>query len=124
MPVRVVHLFKFVEVNEHDRERTSRARGTFPFGAEGFPEKAPSLDAGKTVGNRLLLQFLEHEGIVQRSRQQVSEGVQQQEVLRGKSVLRAALDVERPEQGFTVRDWNAQHRSRIGEDSQQVGLTA
>ena len=76
----VVYLFKFVEVNEDNGEWTSRARGTFPLGRERFPEETTRFDAGKSVGDRLLLQLLEDKRIVQRGGEQVGQGVHDQNV--------------------------------------------
>ena len=76
----VVYLFKFVEVNEDNGEWTAGARGTFPLGRERFPEETTRLDAGKAVGDRLLLQLLEDERIVQRGGKQVGQSIHDQNV--------------------------------------------
>ena len=71
----VVHFLEFVQIDEHYRERPPGARGAFPLRSKRLPEKAPSLDAGQPVRNRLLLQFLKHDRVVQRRGQQVSQRI-------------------------------------------------
>src|SRR5690242_11790731 len=48
---RVVHIFKFVEVDQNDRERTAGAGRALPFPSERLPEESASLDAGKAIGD-------------------------------------------------------------------------
>ena len=90
------------------------AGSALPLRRERFPEEAPRLDSGQAVGNRLLLQFLEDEGVVQGGRQQVRQRAQDEHVLWRERVLFAALDVQHAEQRFAIGHRNAQYRARSG----------
>src|ERR1700686_2630054 len=116
----VVDLFKFVEIDEHDGERAAGTRSSFPLRRQSFPEKAAGFDSSQAVGDGLLLQLLEHENIVQRSRQQVGQRIEDQNILRGKCVLVAALDVEYAEQRFAVSNRDAKDGARIRKNSRQI----
>ncbi len=65
VPVKIVHELEAVEVHQHERERPVGARRALPFRRKRFHQEAMSLDAGKPVGDRLLLGFLERQGVVQ-----------------------------------------------------------
>src|SRR6184192_4295054 len=58
MPLRVIDLFKLIQVHQHDRKWTARAGCPLPLGVQGLPEEAAGLYASQTIGNRLLLQLL------------------------------------------------------------------
>src|SRR6202166_4760717 len=116
----VVDLFKFVEIDEHDGERAAGTRSSFPLRRQSFPEKAAGFDSSQAVGDGLLLQLLEHESIVQRSRQQVGQRIEDQNILRGKCILVAALDVEYAEQRFAVGNRDAKDGARIRKNSRQI----
>src|SRR2546429_9409635 len=53
--VKVVDEFEAVQIHEHQREGTARARGTLPFRRESFHEKAMRIDTREAVGAVLLL---------------------------------------------------------------------
>ena len=70
------------------------------------------------------MQLLEDEGIVQSSGQQVGEGVENENVLRGKGAVVAAFDVQRAQQSFAVGDGNAKHGARLGQDRADLAFYA
>ena len=85
-----------------------------------FPEEAAGFDSGQAVGDGLLLQLLEDKSVVQGGGQQVGQRVENQNILRRKRVLVAALNIEHTEQRFAVSDGNAKNRARIGKNSGQI----
>ena len=92
----VVDLFELVQVDQHDRKWTSRTRSALPLRRQRLPEEAPRLDSSQAIRDRLLLQFLKNEGVVQGSGQKVGKRVEDENVLWGKSALIPAFDVQRP----------------------------
>ncbi len=65
VPVEIVYELEAVQVHQHEREGAVGARGALPFRGKRFHQEAMSLDSGEPVGDRLLLRFLEREGVVQ-----------------------------------------------------------
>jgi hypothetical protein len=61
----VIDFLELVEIDQHHGERASGAGSALPLGRQSFPEEAAGFDSGEAVGDRLLLQLLEDEGIVQ-----------------------------------------------------------
>src|SRR5580698_5398280 len=115
MPEGVVDFLEFIEVNEHYGKRTSGARSSLPLRTEGFPEKAAGLDASKTIGDGSLLQLLKYKRIVERRSQEVGQGVHDQNIFGRERILLPAFDVKHAQQGLTISDGDAEHRSRIGQ---------
>jgi hypothetical protein len=72
---RVIDFLEFVQVNQHNRKRSAGARSPLPFGTQSLPEEPARLNASQAIRDRLLLQLLEYEGIVQRRCQQVGQRV-------------------------------------------------
>ena len=72
----VIDLFKLVEIDEHHGKRASGARRTFPLCRQRLPKKSPRLNSRETIRDGLLLQFLKHKGVMQRSGQQIGECIQ------------------------------------------------
>ena len=68
----VLNLSRSISTTEMGRPERDAA---FQLRAERFEEKPPRLDERQPVGDGLLLQFLEHEGVVQRGRQQVGQAL-------------------------------------------------
>ncbi len=72
------------------------------------------------MGDRLLLQLLKDESIVQRGRKQVSQRIENQNILRRERILTAAFDVQYTQQRFSVCNWDTEHRARVRENSCQI----
>src|SRR5439155_24504176 len=64
MPLRVIDLFKLIQVHQHDRKWTARAGCPLPLAVQGLPEEAAGLYASQTIGNRLLLDLLKYESVM------------------------------------------------------------
>jgi len=73
------------------------------------PEEAPSLDARKSIGDRLLLQTLEYERVVQGRGQQIGQRISNQNILWRERILIPTLNIEHTEQGLAVADGQAEH---------------
>src|SRR6058998_53415 len=58
MPLRVIDLFKLIQVHQHDRKWTARAGCPLPLGVQGLPEEAAGLYASLTIGNPLQQQSI------------------------------------------------------------------
>src|SRR2546421_9665438 len=58
MPLRVIDLFKLIQVHQHNRKWTARAGCPLPLGVQGLPEEAAGLYSSQTLRNRLPLQVL------------------------------------------------------------------
>jgi len=93
MAERIVDLFelsKSTNTTENGRpEREARLHSD-----SALHRKIVSFDAGQAIGDRLLLQLLEYERVVQRGRKKIGQRVQNQNILRRERILLAALDVE------------------------------
>src|ERR1700722_5685201 len=124
VPQGVIHFLEFGQVDQHDRERSSRTRSTLPFCRQRLPEESSSLDSRQTVGDGLLLQLLKDESIVQSGGQKIRQGVENENVLRKKCALVAAFNVQCAEQSFAVGDGNAQDRPRLWQDRADLAFYA
>ena len=93
MAVKVVDEFEAVQIHEHQREGTARARGTLPFRRERFHEEAMRLDTSEAVGDGLLLRFLKRKRVMQCAGDEVGKGAEQQDFFLGKVHGRGGLDV-------------------------------
>ena len=111
------------EIDQHHREWAAGAGCALPFGTERLPEETPGLDAGEAIGDRLLLQFLEHERVVQRGREKIGKRIQDQNILWSERILVAAFDVEHAEQRFAVADRQAEDGSRFRKHSGKLSGT-
>src|SRR3989440_9191397 len=58
MPLRVIDLFKLIQVHQHDRKSTARAGCPLLLGVQVLPEEASGLYASQPIRNRLLLQMM------------------------------------------------------------------
>ena len=124
MPLRVIDLFKLIQVHQHDRKWTARAGCPLPLGVQGLPEEAAGLYASQTIGNRLLLQLLKHESVMQRRGEQVGQSLHYQDVLRRERVFTLALDIQYALQFLAVSDRDAQDSMRIRQDALQTLVTS
>src|SRR5438128_7997532 len=93
MPLRVIDLFKLIQVHQHDRKWTARAGCPLPLGVQGLPEEAAGLYASQTIGTRLRLQLLKPESVMQRRGEQAGQSLHYQEVLRPERVFTFALHI-------------------------------
>ena len=118
----VVYFLELVQVDHHDGERSARTRRALPLALHGFEEEAARLDAGKAVRNRLLLQLLEHERVVQRRGEQISQRTQDQHILILERMFVLALDVQHAEQCVAVGERQAQHRACVRQHAEQVAV--
>src|SRR3989449_1788842 len=124
MPLRVIDLFKLIQVHQHDRKWTARAGCPLPLGVQGLPEEAAGLYASQTIGNRLLLQLLKHESVMQRRGEQVGQSLHYQDVLRRERVFTLAFDIQYALQFLAVSDRDAQDSMRIRQDALQTLVTS
>src|SRR6266700_2213197 len=124
MPLRVIDLFKLIQVHQHDRKWTARAGCPLPLGVQGLPEEAAGLYASQPIGNRLLLQLLKHESVMQRRGEQVGQSLHYQDVLRRERVFTLALDIQYALQFLAVSDRDAQDSMRIRQDALQTLVTS
>src|SRR5690349_16204525 len=92
--IEIIDEFEAIQVHKHQREGAAGARGTFPFGRKSFHEEAMRLDARESVGDGLLLSFLERERIVERAGDEVGERAKQQDFFFGEIRGRGGLDVQ------------------------------
>ena len=72
------------------------------------------------VGDGLLLQFLEHEGVVQRGGQQVGQRIHDQPVCRREGILFVAFHVQHAEQVFAVGNRDAKNGARSRQHALQL----
>ena len=115
----VVDLFELIEVDHDDRKCAPGARCPLPFRLQGFHEKAARLDAGQAVGDRLLLQLLEDEGVVQRGGQQIGQGAQDQHFGWTKRLRGAAFHVQHTQRALAIDDGQAEDRTGVEQQRAQ-----
>ena len=96
--VKVVDEFEPVEVHQHQRKRTVRARGAFPFRGQRFHQETVGLHAGQTIGNGLFLRLLESQRIVQRAGEQIRQGAEQTYFVFGEFAPLGGLHVQHAQQ--------------------------
>src|SRR5581483_8052056 len=93
-----------------------------PFRTEAFPEEATRLHACEAVSNRLLLQLLKHERVMQGGGQKVRQRVHDQNILRRKRVLLLALHVQDAQKGLAITDGDAEHSTGFGKQRLQRAM--
>src|SRR6266550_1372254 len=105
-------------------KESANARCPLPLGVQGLPEEAAGLYASQPIGNRLLLQLLKHESVMQRRGEQVGQSLHYQDVLRRERVFTLALDIQYALQFLAVSDRDAQDSMRIRQDALQTLVTS
>jgi hypothetical protein len=102
--IKIVDELEAVKIHEDESEGPAGASGALPFGGKGFHEEAMSLDAGETVGDGLLLGFLEGIGVMQSARNQIGKCAEQKYLLFGEFERKRRFDVEHAMKLFGVED--------------------
>ena len=104
MAVKIVDEFEAVQIHQHQREGTSRARRALPFARERLHEEAMGFQAGHAVGDGLFLRFLEGHGVVQRAGNQVGQRSEEQNFFLGEIGGLVRLHVQHAMQLVGVHD--------------------
>ena len=117
--VKVVYEFEPVQIHQHQCKGAARACRAFPFGRERLHEEAVGLDSGQAVRDGLFLRFLERQGVMQGSGDQVRQSPQEQHFFVGKVHRLGRFHVQHAVQLFAIENGKGNRRAGIRQNGLQ-----